>query len=293
MSAGRPAKIVTGHGEFRRPRTSAAPRAAVRALRIAAFAALGVASAARAASPEATGRIGVQVLSLSPEVGVDPNSARLMTDFLVSELSKHPQLQVFGQSDLQGLLAAARQQKQLECNTDADSCLAEVAGAMGARWLIGGSIGVLGTKLLITLRLTDTRRHQMLAHVTEETGAGTTEMLSTIQDLVERLLEEARVIQPDVSVTAAPPRSHATGWWLLAGCATAAAVAGVTGGIAFSDWSQASGASESYLATGSINPGMGGGSYGQTRKVIEPVGITSEVALGVAAALGIAAWVAW
>ena len=142
--------------------------------------------------PGATGRIGVQVLALSPEAGVDPASARLLTDFLVSELSSRPQLQVFGQSDLETLLKAAREQRSLECNSDADACLAEVAGAMGAQWLIGGSVGVLGDRLIVNIRLTDTRHHQMLAHVSEQARGSTNELLGVIKALVPKLLEQAQ-----------------------------------------------------------------------------------------------------
>lgn len=98
----------------------------------------------------------MQVLALQPEAGVARDSVKLLIDFLVSELSRRPQFQVFALSDLEQLLRAAKEERNLECNQEADSCLAEVAGAMGAQWLIGGNVGLLGDRLLINLRLTDT-----------------------------------------------------------------------------------------------------------------------------------------
>ncbi len=240
--------------------------------------------------PSSTGRIGVQVLALSPEAGVDPASARLLTDFLVSELSGRPQLQVFGQSDLESLLKAAREQKSLECNTDADACLAEVAGAMGAQWLIGGNVGVLGDRLIVSIRLTDTRRHQMLAHVSEEARGTTDELLGVMKRLVPKLLEQA---QPDTEL-GSPPRKHALlSYLLLSGALVATVGAGISGGIAFSDWDSASTASENKLYARQQDPGQLGGGYTSTKAIVEPLGIVSEVALGIAVGLGIATWVVW
>jgi TolB-like protein len=241
----------------------------------------------------ATGRIGVQVLALSPESGVDPASARLLTDFLVSELSGRPQLQVFGQSDLESLLKAARQQKSLECNTDADACLAEVAGARGAQWLISGSVGVLGDRLVVSIRLTDTRHHQMLAHVSEEARGSTDELFGVIKELVPKLLEQA---QPN-SALGSPPRQHAVlSYLLLSGALVAAVGSGISGGFALSYWENASTASGDMQKYGRPLPqdsGQLGGSYTTTKNAVEPIGIVSEVALGVAVGLGIATWVVW
>ena len=243
------------------------------------------------APPGATGRIGVQVLALSGEAGVDPASARLLTDFLVSELSSRPQLQVFGQSDLESLLKVAREQKNLECNTDADACLAEVAGAMGAQWLVGGTVGLLGDRLVVSIRLTDTRHHQMLGHVSEETRGGTDELLSAIKTLVPRLLEQA---QPN-SDLASSSHHHGLGTYLLLSGAIAAAVgSGITGGAALADWSAVSTDSQNKLY-GRTTPGLlpQDGSYIATKDLVEPLGIVSEVALAIAVGLGITTWVVW
>ncbi len=243
------------------------------------------------APPGATGRIGVQVLALSGEAGVDPASARLLTDFLVSELSNRPQLQVFGQSDLESLLKVAREQKNLECNTDADACLAEVAGAMGAQWLVGGTVGLLGDRLVVSIRLTDTRHHQMLGHVSEQTRGGTEALLGVIRELVPKLLDQA---EPNTALSS-PAHPHAVlSYLFLSGALALALGSGITGGVAYSDWSTVSAASTQKLSgVGSPNSSMLEGGYSSTKGAVEPLGITSEVLLGLAAGLGIATWVVW
>lgn len=239
--------------------------------------------------PGATGRIGVQVLALSGEAGVDPASCRLLTDFLVSELSGRPQLQVFGQSDLESLLKVAREQKSLECNTDADACLAEVAGAMGAQWLIGGTVGVLGDRLIVSIRLTDTRHHQMLAHVSEQTRGGTDELLGAIKLLVPKLLEQA---EPNTEL-ASPSRPHSVGTYLLlTGAIVAAVGSGVTGAAGLSLWNSVSTDSSIKLSGGTTGFPTDG-SYAANKSLIEPLGIVSGVALAVAVGLGITTGVVW
>ncbi len=238
----------------------------------------------------ATGRIGVQVLALQPESGVPRESTKLLTDFLVSELARRAGLQVFGQSDLESLLEAAKEKRSLECNSDADACLAEVAGAMGAQWLIGGNVGILGDRLLINVRLTDTRRHRILAHVSEETSGGTEDLLEAIKRLVPRLLDEAEV---DAHISLSPPRKRTTAYVLLGSAIACAVGGGVAGGVSYDYWSQANAASQAYLYRRQLPPGSTGGSYTITKGAIEPWGIGAGVALGVALALGIGTWVAW
>jgi TolB-like protein len=254
--------------------------------------ALLVSSLASDAPPGATGRIGVQVLALQPEAGVPPESTKLLTDFLVSELSRRPRLQVFGQSDLETLIHAAKEQRDLECNTDADACLAEVAGAMGAQWLVAGNVGVLGDRLLINVRLTDTRHHQMLAHVSEETSGGTEDLLEAIKHLVPRLLEEA---QADTDLSLAPHKR--TTAYVLLGTSIACAVgAGVAGAVSLSYWSQANSASQDYLYGRNLtvtDPSELYGNYTITKNAITPWAVGASVALGIALALGIGTWVAW
>jgi TolB-like protein len=240
----------------------------------------------------ASGRIGVQVLALQPESNVPRESTKLLTDFLVSELSRRPELQVFGQSDLETLLQAAKQDRKLECNSDADACLAEVAGAMGAQWLIGGNVGVLGDRLLINVRLTDTRHHQMLAHVSEETSGGTEDLLDAIKKLVPRLVDEAEAygVVPQVA------HKRTTAYWLLGTSIACAVGAGVMGGYSYYEYSQVDSAGQNYIYGRNValtNAWALQGGYTQTKDQIEPWGIGAGIAIGIALALGIGTWVAW
>ncbi|MHB1843949.1 MAG: hypothetical protein ACYCWW_03815 [Deltaproteobacteria bacterium] len=249
--------------------------------------ALFVAIALTGVSPSGpAGRIGVQVLQLTPEVGVDPESARLLTDFLVSELSAHKNLLVFGEGDLQTLLKEARERRELECNTDADSCLAEIAGAMGAAWLIGGSVGRLGDQLIVSLRLTDTHKRRMLAHASEAASGGTQALLDAVQRGVGELLLQA---QPESSVSLAKPTRPVIAYVLASAAALAAVAWASTGVVAIVN------ASEASIAVQQVQNHQPESlsNYGSARGAAQLFSIVSDVALGVAVPLGLGAYFTW
>jgi len=130
----------------------------------------------------------------------------------------------------------------------------------------------------------------MLAHVSEEARGTSDDLLGTIKLLVPKLLEQAR---PENDLGSAPRQHSLAAYLLLSGAIAAAAGSGVSGGFAFSDWATVSTASENKLYGRAQDPGQLGGGYIATKSQVEPLGIVSEVALGIAAGLGIATWIVW
>lgn len=84
--------------------------------------------------------------------GVQPRVARIVTDAVVVELRKVQQLDVIGMDEIKDMLSHEANKQMLGC--DDDSCLAEIAGALGVDELVTGSVSLIGdTSLLNTRRI--------------------------------------------------------------------------------------------------------------------------------------------
>lgn len=96
----------------------------------------------------------VLVLDLQP-TNAPPEEVRLITDLIASSLSQHRGLSVLTSADITQALGLEAQKQSLGC-TD-ESCLAELAGALGAELVVGGSVGKLGSLTVVNLSFFDSR----------------------------------------------------------------------------------------------------------------------------------------
>ena len=92
-------------------------------------------------------------------VTIDQNTASLMTDVVTTAFSEDPRLDVVSSADVKRQLAFEAEKQAVGCQAD-ESCLAEVAAAMGARFVVHGQIGVLGDVVVLTLNLFDSDASQ-------------------------------------------------------------------------------------------------------------------------------------
>ena len=95
----------------------------------------------------------VFILQLKP-LDVDEKKAMIIDGLLTSEVAKCDALEVVSGSDVQEMMNLEASKQEIGC-TDEISCLAEVAGALGARYLIYGTVGQLGEKLVLNLNFRD------------------------------------------------------------------------------------------------------------------------------------------
>jgi TolB-like protein len=111
-----------------------------------------------ASAPAADARTPLLVLELQAEPGIEASVARTVTALVSSELSRYRDLNVIADADVKRMLELEGQRQQVGCGDT--SCLAELAGALGARLVVFGSIGRLGEKTVVTLNLFDSQRNE-------------------------------------------------------------------------------------------------------------------------------------
>lgn len=106
------------------------------------------------------------VLELSAAGGVDETVAGALTESITAHVASRGLFDVLGAREVQTLLSVERQRELLGCNEDAGSCFAELAGALGARFVLSGTLARLGESYQLTLQMLDSRKAQTVARAT-------------------------------------------------------------------------------------------------------------------------------
>ena len=92
--------------------------------------------------------------------GAKPEEAAALTEAITQELSQRGLYQVVSSSEVRTMLGVERQKQLLGCSDDAASCTAELAGALGSRFVLSGSLARLGDALQLSVQTIDTHKAQ-------------------------------------------------------------------------------------------------------------------------------------
>jgi len=87
--------------------------------------------------------------------GIPEGTSQVLTDLLLEALLSRHGIRALGPSDVRAVLTAEQQKSLLACSDE--SCMAELAGALGADWLVAGSVGKLEDLYVITLQIIEAR----------------------------------------------------------------------------------------------------------------------------------------
>ncbi len=171
------------------------------------------------------------------QAAVDARSATVLTELVTTALSHEPRLQVVSSADLRRQLEAEAERQTVGCDAESASCLAEIAGAMGAQLVVHGNIGVLagtqGDVVILTLNVFDSSQGRAVGRIAlqDVSLAGlSTKVERGVQQLVAPLLHSlgegkaARLLVMDIrppqrnaAVVDEAPSSGLFGWSSLAG----------------------------------------------------------------------------
>lgn len=173
--------------------------------------------------PAAPRRHRVLIMDLKA-VGVDASLVTVLGGLITDAVARYPSIQTISTADIRSLVELETGKQQVGCDTT--SCLAEVAGAMGAEYVVFGNVGMLGTTTVVQLSLFDAAQAQAVAR--RSIKASTHDALATavepaVADLLRDLIpEEQRRAVTAVTTTTAPTTAAAAsgndlGWMLWTG----------------------------------------------------------------------------
>lgn len=230
----------------------------------------------------------VQIAVYDLEMADDARLGRLLTDQLVVELRKLSGASVIGMTEIKAMLDHEAAKSMVGCEED-ESCLADIAGALGVDVIVIGSIGKVGNEHVVGMRRIDQRNAQVAGQFQQRiTDDGTGQaLMASIGPAVETMFAdltlregEQRGVSEAILYRLDPPPLPAWAFWssvvvtggLLAG---AAGLMALNGGA----WLLHS----SYYQSGLNNPV----SYDVVQRNRLIVDVTAYAALGVLA-LGVA-----
>lgn len=198
-------------------------------------------------------------------------------DFFADRLGRSGRLEVVTRSQIVQLLGLERQRQLMGCPEEGSSCLAELSGALGAEFVLTGSIGKLGSTFTASLKLVNTQTMKAVVSVSER--------YRSEDGLLDGLAEAARVfvtavVGPAAEVSATTPAKPLglRVWVPLVATVLVGAGAGVSWGVSKSN--------QGLLLTGALDA--------QGIHAAALTGAQSQTAamvLSVAAAVGLAATV--
>jgi hypothetical protein len=167
------------------------------------------------------------VLDLTAGAGVEAGVVGPLSEALTVEVGRRGFFAVVSQRDVTTLLGLERQKQLLGCSDESQSCLAELSGALGARFVISGSIARLGEAWQLTLTTLDTTRTQPLGRATRLARD-----LATLQAQLPWAVAEA------TATPMPPPPSRLVPYALIGGGTAAILFGGVWGMVALSSESR-------------------------------------------------------
>ncbi len=187
-------------------------------------------SSAPAEPPARVLRIAVYDLSSD---GVDDKVRKLVEAALLEELRKLRKVSVAGMDEVRRMLAFEEQKLLAGC--DENTCLSDIAGALGVETLVTGSLARVGEQTVIGLKRIDQENAEVVTAYTQRlTPAGGEEFLAVLGDAVQTLFPdvplrhgEVRGVSPEIAALLNPPPLPV--WSFGIAAAAEAAVVGAVG----------------------------------------------------------------
>jgi hypothetical protein len=185
----------------------------VASLSLAAF----VAFSARAQAPApAPSKDRMLVIDFGATLGADSELAKLVQDIFLARVHAIGQHDLVSMSDVAQMLSIEQQRQLVGC--DQGNCLADIGGALGARWVVTGTISLLGGRSVLSLKLVDTQAAKVDNQITKEMPVDDAQLAEAVRVASYELL---RMVPP-------PPEEDSPWykkWWVWG--AAGAVVSGV------------------------------------------------------------------
>jgi hypothetical protein len=143
----------------------------------------------------------IAVMDIRADGGADPVIGSQLTARVADLLGRRPNTRVIAPDDLRALLEQ-ESRKQLAGCTD-DSCLAEIAGALGVEAIVSGRISKIEKGYALSLLLIDAREAHALGHVTETWGGESIALLDLAAPMIDMLFAGGKQLSGSLEIEGA------------------------------------------------------------------------------------------
>lgn len=151
---------------------------------------------------EPPAHLSVAVLDISGKGGIDQSRADLFAILLQDTLRNDLGYKVIGRADVEALLGLEQMKQMMNCEDD--KCMAEIGGALGVNELIVGSVGRLGSYLVISLKRVDPNKALVVNQATVKVkDASDDDLVEAVVPLINELYHAKVTVKPVISKSAA------------------------------------------------------------------------------------------
>ncbi|HEY8210035.1 MAG TPA: hypothetical protein VIG99_21265 [Myxococcaceae bacterium] len=145
----------------------------------------------------------VAVMTMDAGEGITDKTAAAVTEAVIAEVRRQPNLQVVTPQEIATLLGFERQKQLLGCHEDT-SCMAEIGSALGVDRLLMGSLAKLGASWLVHLKLIDASKGSAVGQSDRRLkDKNIDDVLDSLPPMVAELF--GRAPPPAAAVVAPPP----------------------------------------------------------------------------------------
>ncbi|MEE8410769.1 MAG: hypothetical protein V3T05_14310 [Myxococcota bacterium] len=169
---------------------------------------------------------------------IDPKVGKVVSDSMVAEVRKLQGISAIGIDEIRDMLSHEASKQLLGCESD-ESCLAEIAGALGVDNLVTGVLSKVGDGHVMVVRRIDQRRAAVVGTVNRRLKAGAgQEFLLAVGPAVEELFPDRQLrpgvergVPREVALRLDPPPLPTWSTYTVGGGAVALAVVGTVFGL--------------------------------------------------------------
>jgi TolB-like protein len=144
----------------------------------------------------------IAVMPICPGEAISEKAVESLTQVLAAELRQQSGASVITARDLASLLSLEKQKQMLGCTTE--SCMAELAGAVGADRVVAGDVAKLEKSLVVQFRLIDVHKVGVVSQSARRFKRGN---LDDLLDALPAMVGE--LVQPAPSLTVGGGKAQA------------------------------------------------------------------------------------
>ncbi len=152
-----------------------------------------------AAAPSRPTKERLIVLEVKPADDSAKALASQVLEQVLTELSQDGRYEVLSTADIQQLLGLERQKQLLGCSDDSSNCMMELTDALGAPWMLAGTLGRAESQVRVDLKIVSTTKSTAVARAGKVCTPAT--LFTTVTEVVEALLQQ----MPRAQGQALPP----------------------------------------------------------------------------------------
>ncbi|HUU04178.1 MAG TPA: DUF2380 domain-containing protein [Myxococcota bacterium] len=137
----------------------------------------------------------VAVMEFASKGGVTQKQMDALGDMLANEIRAMGDYRVIGKSDIGTALDMEQRKAMMGCNED--SCIAEVGGALGVRWVTVGNVSKFGEAYLLNIKILDATNVRVIAGVSKKVEGGEGQLIDALSAAAKELFAKAGPIMAE------------------------------------------------------------------------------------------------